>query len=303
TKPVQQSELLDAILEALRMREPKRPSVKVPTGPTKHRRSGSGLNILLAEDHPVNRELVVTLLTQEGHQVATAHDGGQALRLATQQKFDLILMDVQMPELDGLEVTRLIREGEKQTGQHVPIIALTARAMKGDRELCLAAGVDAYLSKPVRRPQLMDLIGRLTHTRVAEVAPAVDSTATVSTENVDLPRLLDQIGGDSNVARKLIEMFLQSLPEQLSEIRSAAARRDDRTLVRAAHAVKGAVANFATGTAYAAARQLEQAARKADWAEIRPAHSEFEQQMNALVAQLEGHLKQDLLAQAGKGAS
>jgi HPt (histidine-containing phosphotransfer) domain-containing protein len=159
------------------------------------------------------------------------------------------------------------------------------------------------LSKPVKRPQLLDLIGRLTQAPAAEVAPAVDSTATVSTENVDLPRLLEQIGGDFKIARKLIEMFLQSLPEQLIEIRSAAAGRDDRTLVRAAHAVKGAVSNFATGTAYAAARRLERAARKADWTEIALAHSEFEQQMNALVARLETHLKQDLSVQAGKGVS
>src|SRR5213076_761411 len=155
----------------------------VQTGPAKPRRGGVRLHILLAEDHPVNRELVVTLLTQEGHRVTTAVNGRQALLLATRQKFDLILMDVQMPELDGLEVTRLIREGEKLADQHVPIIALTARAMKGDRELCLAAGVDAYLSKPVKRLQLLDLIGRLTRSP-AEVAPAVESTATVSTENV-----------------------------------------------------------------------------------------------------------------------
>jgi len=165
--------------------------------------------------------------------------------------------------------------------------------MKGDRELCLAAGVDAYLSKPVKRSQLMELIGRLTHSPTAEEAPAVDSTATISTENVDLPRLLDQIGGDPTIARKLIEMFLQTLPEYLTEIRSTAARRDERTLARVAHAVKGAIANFTTGTAYAAARQLELAARKADWAEIGSAHSAFEQQVNALVAQLEVHLKQD----------
>src|SRR5439155_18935805 len=122
-------------------------------------------------------------------------DGGRALRLATQQKFDLILMDVQMPELDGLEVTRLIREGEKLAGQHVPIIALTARAMKGDRELCLAAGADAYLSKPVKRPQLLDLIGRLTQSPAAEMASPGELTATVSAENVELTRLIDAIGG------------------------------------------------------------------------------------------------------------
>jgi signal transduction histidine kinase/DNA-binding response OmpR family regulator/HPt (histidine-containing phosphotransfer) domain-containing protein len=298
TKPVQQSELLDAILEALRIREPKRPPSKAQERP-----SGGRWKILLAEDHPVNRELVVTLLTQEGHRVATAHNGAQALRMASQQKFDLILMDVQMPELDGLEVTRLIREGEKHSGQHVPIIALTARAMKGDRELCLAAGMDEYLSKPVKRPQLLELIGRLTNSPTAEIAPASDCAPSGSAENVDLPRLLDQIGGDPKIARRLIDMFLQSLPEHLTEIRNAAARRDDLTLARAAHAVKGAVANFTTGTGYAAARNLELAARKADWKVIGPAQSEFEQQMNVLVGQMEVLLKQDLLAQAGKGAS
>ena len=308
TKPVQQSEFLDAILEALHMREPKRPPAKVQTGPAKPRRSGVRLHILLAEDHPVNRELVVTLLTQEGHRVTTALNGRQALQLATRQKFDLILMDVQMPEMDGLDVTRRIREGEKKSGLHVPIIALTARAMKGDRELCLAAGVDAYLSKPVKRPQLMDLIGRHTNApaAAAEVASTIDSATTESTactENVDLPRLLDQIGGDPEIARKLMEMFLDSLPEQLAEIHSAVTRRDDRTLVRAAHAVKGAVANFATGSAFAAARRLESAARKADWAEIRRAHSEFEQQMNVVKAQLRALLNQDQSNQAGKGAS
>jgi CheY-like chemotaxis protein/HPt (histidine-containing phosphotransfer) domain-containing protein len=306
TKPVQQSELLDAILDAFQLRDPRRPSSKIQARPTKQRPGESGLKILLAEDHPVNRELVVALLTQEGHRVVTAHNGGQALRRATQQKFDLILMDVQMPELDGLEVTRLLREGEKQTGHHVPIIALTARAMKGDRELCLAAGVDAYLSKPVKRPQLLDLIGRLTQPAASETAPAVESPAeapTMAPENVDLPRLLDQIGGDPKIARKLIEMFLQSLPEYLNDIRNAAARRDDRMLVRVAHAVKGAISNFTTGTAHAVALQLEQAGRKADWAEVQSAQSEFEQQMNALVGQLEAHLKFDLSAEAGKGVS
>jgi HPt (histidine-containing phosphotransfer) domain-containing protein len=175
--------------------------------------------------------------------------------------------------------------------------------MKGDRELCLAAGVDEYLSKPVKRTQLLDLIGKLTQSPAAELAPAVDSPATVSMENVDLPRLLDQIGGDPKIAQRLIEMFLQSLPEHLTEIRDAAERRDDRTLMRAAHAVKGAVGNFSTGTAYAAALRLEQTARKADWAEIGPAQTEFEQQMNTLVEQLEAHLKQGIPAQTREGAS
>ena len=303
TKPVQAAELFDAILQAVGIREFKRPSPRIRSGPGKGRRGAGGWHILLAEDHAVNRELVVTLLTQEGHRVTAAHDGQQALKLASEQKFDVILMDVQMPQLDGLEVTRLIREREKETGQHVPIIALTARAMKGDRELCLAAGVDAYLSKPVKRPQLLDLIGKLTHSPGSSLStPARADSAPVPalTENVNLARLLDQLGGDRNMARKLVDMFLQTLPEHLADVRKAAANRDDRALARAAHTVKGAAANFSTGTAYTAARRLELAARSADWAEVGRAQTQFEQQMNTLAAELEAQAKQDLSSPAEK---
>src|SRR5207244_12147636 len=121
-RPLLPIELLDAILTALGARETRRPRVESKEASPHAPSPGGGLNILLAEDHPVNRELAMTILTQEGHRVTEACDGKEALALATRDRFDLILMDVQMPELDGLEVTRLIREHEKQTGQHVPII-------------------------------------------------------------------------------------------------------------------------------------------------------------------------------------
>src|SRR5439155_6300415 len=113
------------------------------------------LRVLLAEDSIVNQRLAVGLLERHGHRVTIANNGREALELAEQDNFDVILMDVQMPEVDGLEATRTIRQREERSGQHVPIIAMTAHALKGDRERCLAVGMDEYVAKPVRERQLL----------------------------------------------------------------------------------------------------------------------------------------------------
>ncbi len=120
----------------------------------------TALRILLAEDNPINQKVIVKILEVEGHQVTVASDGNEAVELAGREAFDLILMDVQMPTMSGLEAARLIREREHVTGGHIPIVALTASAMKGDRERCLEAGMDDYLSKPVRPDALLELISR-----------------------------------------------------------------------------------------------------------------------------------------------
>jgi CheY-like chemotaxis protein len=117
-----------------------------------------GLQILLAEDNPVNCHLAVRLLEKQGHQVTCATDGRQALAVLEKRGFDLVLMDVEMPNMDGLEASAAIREREKATGGHIPIIAMTAHVMKGDREKCLAAGMDGYVSKPIRPAELVDAI-------------------------------------------------------------------------------------------------------------------------------------------------
>jgi CheY-like chemotaxis protein len=111
--------------------------------------------VLLAEDHPINQHLVVSLLTKRGHQVKVATNGGQAVEMHAQERFDIVLMDVQMPEMNGFEATREIRNSETPLRLRTPIIAMTAYAMKGDRERCLAAGMDAYLSKPINAEELL----------------------------------------------------------------------------------------------------------------------------------------------------
>jgi CheY-like chemotaxis protein len=152
-KPIRRADLLEAIRMVLG------PTVRPPESKslvTVHtlREQRARLRILLAEDNAVNQKLAARLLEKRGHAVTVAGTGRTALESLEKQPFDLVLMDVQMPEMDGLEATVAIRELEKASGQHIPIIAMTANAMKGDRERCLAAGMDAYLSKPIQVKEL-----------------------------------------------------------------------------------------------------------------------------------------------------
>jgi signal transduction histidine kinase/CheY-like chemotaxis protein len=154
-KPVRQSELREAVARTLGAREQDGAIPLITRFSLQDAREpGASLKILLAEDNLVNQRLAVRLLEKRGHRVVVAATGQEALQALRKEPFDLILMDVQMPEMDGLEATVAIREGEKGTGLRQPIIALTAHAMKGDREKCLAAGMDGYLSKPIRPPEL-----------------------------------------------------------------------------------------------------------------------------------------------------
>lgn len=159
-KPIKHSELFDAVVAALGVNAVAEPPVQgrpTATEPSSH----VPLRVLLAEDSPVNQKLAVALLEKYGHHVTVVANGREALAAYDAQPFDLILMDVQMPEMDGYDATAAIREQERQSGQHIPIIALTAHAMKGDRERCLAAGMDAYVSKPIRAEQLLHAIAAI----------------------------------------------------------------------------------------------------------------------------------------------
>jgi two-component system sensor histidine kinase/response regulator len=161
-KPVRRSELLEAIKMALGSHQRSEKSAPVIT---RHllRESRKRLKILLAEDNAVNQMLAVRLLEKRGHAVTVAQTGTLAVKAHETQPFDLVLMDVQMPEMDGLEATIAIRQREKKSGKHVPIIAMTAHAMVGDRELCLKAGMDGYVTKPLDVGDLFAVIDDLVH--------------------------------------------------------------------------------------------------------------------------------------------
>jgi len=160
TKPIKQSDLLYTISTVLK--QPKAVADR-KTLITRHsiRESKRRLRILLAEDNPVNRKVAVKILEKMGHTVSVAEDGKQALEISADEQFDLILMDVQMPNMDGLEATRAIRTRENTLGIHIPVVAMTARAMKGDEEECLAAGMDGYISKPIDIQELSKAIDNL----------------------------------------------------------------------------------------------------------------------------------------------
>jgi CheY-like chemotaxis protein len=159
TKPVGQSELLETVLQVLGTRAP--PADRPSPGTPCLSEYSQPLHILLAEDNPVNRKVAVRLLEKQGHAVDVATDGREALEKLKLADFDLVLMDVQMPEMDGFEATAAVREMEKAKGAHIPILAMTAHAMKGDRERCLAAGMDGYIAKPVRGHDLVKEIDRV----------------------------------------------------------------------------------------------------------------------------------------------
>jgi two-component system sensor histidine kinase/response regulator len=258
-KPIKQSELHDAILDALGI-EPRQTEAKPATG-TLTLPETRPLRILLAEDSLVNQRLAVGLLERHSHRVTIANNGRQAFELASGDNFDVILMDLQMPEVDGLEATRLIRERERQTGQHVPIIAMTAHALKGDRERCLAAGMDEYVAKPVRERQLLTALRAVLGEEVPPVPDEVPEALTASDPHViDWEEALRICAGDRDLLRDVAEAFLEEHPRRIVELRRSIDTADWELLHRSAHTIKGSMRYFGAHAAFDRAFGLEQLA-------------------------------------------
>jgi CheY-like chemotaxis protein/HPt (histidine-containing phosphotransfer) domain-containing protein len=257
-KPVKQSDLLDAIVTAFATPLPSRRQ----RGKTQREdaRANRSLRVLVAEDNPTNQALVSALLKQKGHRVTIVGNGRLAADRAVLESFDIILMDVQMPEMGGLEATALIREHERTAGGHVPIVALTARAMAGDREQCLAAGMDAYVSKPLRPDELFSaidtVVGQQPHTGGASTAPTGDS--------IDRDSLLAAFGGRMDLLKDVVGVFLEDAPAILTRLKEALHNNNAADVTSAAHALKGSVGLFSQGEAYECARRLEQLGRSGD---------------------------------------
>jgi two-component system, sensor histidine kinase and response regulator len=225
------------------------------------------LNILLAEDNVVNQKLAILLLERRGHRVTLATNGKEALIELRKREFDLCLMDVQMPELDGLETMTAIRNSEKGTSRHLPIVAMTAHAIKGDREICLNAGMDAYLSKPVRADELFVTIEGLLTEKAAGAADASRSTpGAVQAKQApafDEAAFLARMDGSYEVCAQIAEAFFGEGPKLIDRLKELR-KKDAAQLARAAHTLKGAIANFTDGQAFQSALCLEQAARECD---------------------------------------
>jgi PAS domain S-box-containing protein len=290
TKPVLGQDLLQAILRASGALKEQTGEAAVPDAPSQPK-AARKLRILLVEDNEVNRTLVTRLLGKQGHHVVVARNGKEAVAAVEQASrgaFDLILMDVQMPEMDGFETTSAIRARELLTGGRVPIIAVTAHAMKGDRERCLGAGMDGYLSKPVQVQQLLNLLREFEAlpAQAAEPsypqAPQESRHADQETEPVSKRALLDRLEGDSQLLSELIEIYLSESPSLLAAAQQALQEKQGQDLARLAHTIKGSVGNFLAEAAFEMAKRLEAFAGQGDFLRAQEVMSALEREMERL---------------------
>jgi CheY-like chemotaxis protein len=264
-KPIKQSELLDAIVNEMGV--PARPAARPeglvaltagrpddrPELPAASPRPP--LRILAAEDNVINQKLAVRLLGKQGHSVRLAGNGREALALLERETVDLVLMDVQMPEMGGFAATARIRERERGTGRHLAIVALTAHAMKGDREECLAAGMDAYVSKPIQEKELLRVLDEVA--LLLPPAPATEGDTADVPGPLDVAAALEGVGGDREFLGELVGILLREYPVALAEMRTAVAAADAGPLCATAHKLKGNLGVFHAAEAVRLAQQLE----------------------------------------------
>ena len=265
-KPVAEAELLDAVRIALEMQGDDETPV---TRHTLRERQRASLKLLLAEDNPVNQRLAVRLLEKLGHKVTVVGDGAEAVAAVAADAWDAVLMDVQMPVLGGFEATARIRAAEAGSARRVPIIAMTAHALEGDRERCLAAGMDAYVAKPIQLPMLVAALDAVVEGAEARGASAGDDPAAAPL--LERAAMLRNLDGDEELLAQLLALLREELPAQRAQLAAAAAAGDAPRLRTVAHAIKGSVMNFGAVPLVRALQAIESVAAGGDAADARRA--------------------------------
>ncbi len=282
-KPVKQSELLESIELALGITMPREELLRAAAQQPRRVRS---LHILLAEDSLVNQQLAVALLEGQGHTVTLVSNGKEAIAATGAQKFDLVLMDVQMPELDGLEATEQIRAREQQTGTRLPIIAMTAHALKGDRERCLGAGMDNYVAKPIRAEELFQAIETI-FSDYQQYSPAAGPR-----EVVNWGEALKTAQGNQNLLKSLMEAALVEFPQRMAAIRNAVAGGNQADLRLAAHTLRGSLRYFGANQASEYAAKLEDMGRKGEIEESEAVLDNLEAEIAEVTSMLADYLRE-----------
>jgi CheY-like chemotaxis protein len=250
TKPIQAPDLYEAICRVLTDPAKVRPTRRAAARPAPARPAVRALRVLLAEDNVVNQRVAVGLLGKRGHAVTVANNGAEALEFLERGEFDLILMDLQMPVMGGFEATKKIRERERQDGGHARIVAMTAHALNGDRERCLAAGMDGYLAKPIDPVMLFSTVEQ-----EASAGPAPEKPQSCGA--IDREQMMERLGGDEVLFQDVIQVFLADCPVRLAAIKAAIDSGDAEEIRRTSHALKGAAGNLSANGLFEAARTLE----------------------------------------------
>ena len=285
-KPIRQSELREAIVRVLSAKE----QTQVIRLNAAHSMQNDEslkryLEVLLVEDNFVNQKLAMKLLEMRGHSVILASNGKEALAALREHSFDLVMMDVQMPIMDGLEATLLLRERERSTGKHQPIVAMTALAMKGDRERCISAGMDGYLSKPIRPQKLDEVLARylVQGSRAAMNISKEDCVRSALATN----ELLERTDGDRAFIAELLGLFRCDYPELMRTAYEAVSAHDTVGLQRSAHTLKGTLANLAATRAAEIAGQLEKMGGEGTLTEASSTLNQLAQELTHVIVSLE----------------
>jgi two-component system sensor histidine kinase/response regulator len=294
-KPIHEAEILGAIQVALAGPQTMKPG-EPATLVTRHSlREGRGTSrILLAEDNAINKQLAIRILEKHGYVVLVANNGREAVEAVEREPFDLVLMDVHMPEMDGLEATAAIRELEKISGIHLPIIAMTAHAMKGDRGKCLEAGMDGYLTKPIQLAKFLEEIEQHIPSRDTPVVPPAASREPESSpetsplaEVFDAAAALRYVEGDGELLAEIVKIFANETPTLLQEMRQAIAAQNSKGLERAAHTLSGSASSIAARSISFAAKKVERIARESQLDGAEEGIALLEKEFEKLIPHLE----------------
>jgi PAS domain S-box-containing protein len=283
-KPLRRATLYEAIRHGLKVPV----SSKETHDPLAKKEKYRALRLLLVEDNRVNQKLALRLLEKMGHRVTLAVNGREAFELLKPNTFDLVLMDIQMPVMGGVEATQKIRDAERQYGGHIPIIAMTAHAMAGDAEKYLSAGMDGYVSKPVRTGFLRAEIDRLAQPPLADTpGPAQQEEKYMPNANIDFVELLARVENDRELMRELLLIFKEEFPRHVQALRVAVDTSDGEKVATETHTMKGMLSNLAASQAAGAAARLEHLGRTQEVAAFQEACASFENISKELLLQLD----------------
>ena len=285
-KPVKQMQLFDAINEAFGRKSSARRQHKRQFDSQDQSGKREDIEILLVEDNPINRQVGETLLRKRGYSVTSVSNGRQAVEAFKQGRCSMILMDVQMPEMDGLEATQMIRSLEREDA-HIPIIAMTAHAMKGDAERCLEAGMDDYLPKPLDPVQLFKLLqewGRSVGKSNEVTSKEVDAVSIPFDPHapINIRAALPRFSNDQQFYLEMIGAFLNAMPQKLDELRQAARAKDVQTLALEAHNLKGVAENFSARKLSDLVVYLEVQSRERQFENISHTVASIDQEVQAI---------------------